>query len=152
MNIKAFILLIACSIAVSVDVSGQASPRPTDKNTKEIYSLIDQYSQAREKSDTVLLKGILTPDIDQLVSSGEWRTGIAGSMKGMVRSSSNNPGERTLTVDKVRFLDRGVAIADARYEIKNADGSIRKMWSTFVVVQQKGKWKISAIRNMLPAG
>ena len=151
MNTKAITVLIACGIAASIHVSGQSS-RPADKNTKQIYALIDQYSQAREKSDTVLLKSILVPDVDQLVSSGEWRMGIEGSMKGMVRSSSSNPGERTLIVDKVRFLSPGVAIADARYEIKNADGSTRKMWSTFVVVQQKGKWKISAIRNMLPAG
>lgn len=150
MNARTFILLTTC-IAVSIYVSGQAS-RLADKKTKGIYSLIDQYSQAREKSDTVLLKSILMPDVDQLVSSGEWRMGIEGSMKGMVRSSSSNPGERTLTVDKVRFLNPGVAIADARYEIKNADGSMRRMWSTFVVVQEKGRWKISAIRNMLPAG
>lgn len=150
MNARTFILLTTC-IAVSIHVSGQAS-RPADKKTKDIYSLIDQYSQAREKSDTVLLKSILMPDVDQLVSSGEWRMGIEGSMKGMVRSSSSNPGERTLTVDKVRFLNPGVAIADARYEIKNADGSMRRMWSTFVVVQEKGRWKISAIRNMLPTG
>jgi len=50
--------------------------------------------------DTVMLKSILTPDVDQLVSSGEWRTGIEGAMKGMVRSSTSNPGKRTLVVYK----------------------------------------------------
>jgi len=38
--------------------------------------------------------------VDQLVSSGEWRTGIEGAMKGMVRSSTSNPGKRTLVVYK----------------------------------------------------
>jgi hypothetical protein len=40
-----------------------------DKLQKAITSLIDQYSYAREKRDTVLLKTILTPDVDQLVST-----------------------------------------------------------------------------------
>jgi uncharacterized protein (TIGR02246 family) len=118
---------------------------------KAIYKLIDQYSQARETKDTVLLKNILTDDIDQLVSNGEWRIGIRVAIDGMMRSSTSNPGSRTLTIDKIRYLGSASAIADCRYEIKNPDGSERKMWSTFVVVKQKGRWRISAIRNMLPA-
>jgi hypothetical protein len=118
---------------------------------RDIYALIDKYSTAREKSDTVLLKSILTAEVDQLVSSGEWRNGIQGSVQGMLRSSGSNPGQRTLTVDKLRLLNSTTAIVDARYEIKNTDGTVRKMWSTFVVVNEGGSWKITAIRNMLPA-
>jgi uncharacterized protein (TIGR02246 family) len=121
-----------------------------DRNRQEIYSLIDQYAQAREESNTALLESILTSDIDQLVSSGEWRRGMEGAMQGMMRSSSRNPGERTLTVDQLRFINPETAIVDARYEIKNPDGSARKMWSTFVVVYDGNRWKITAIRNMLP--
>lgn len=115
-----------------------------------IISLIDQYSLARDKQDTLLLKHILTEDVDQLVSSGEWRMGIGAAVKGMMQSSQGNPGSRKLIVDKIRFLDANNGIADARYEIQNPDGTIRKMWSTFIVVNQKGKWKIAGIRNMLP--
>ncbi|HNR07943.1 MAG TPA: hypothetical protein PKM27_11555 [Saprospiraceae bacterium] len=118
---------------------------------KEIYSLIDQYSSAREKRDTAMLRHLLTPDADQLVSSGQWRVGIGEAVKGMLLSSESNPGSRRLIVDKIRFLDSKHAIADARYEIQNPDGAARKMWSTFIVVFQNGSWKIAAIRNMLPA-
>lgn len=118
---------------------------------KEIYTLIENYTKSRETQDTVLLKSILTPDIDQLVSSGEWRYGKEGAMKGMMRSSESNPGKRTITVEKIRFLNPECAIADARYEIENVDGTSRKMWSTFIVVLQDKKWKITAIRNMKPA-
>jgi len=123
-----------------------------DKGIREIYILIDNYSLARDKKDTVLLKSILTNDVDQFVSSGEWRNGISEAVQGMMRSSENNPGTRTLTVEKIRFLDSKNAIADARYEIKSREGTTRKMWSTFVVVNDNGKWKIAAIRNMLPSG
>jgi hypothetical protein len=122
-----------------------------DKQKQSIYSLIDRYSLAREKRDTVLLKQLLTDDVDQLVSSGEWRVGIGEAVKGMLRSSEGNPGSRKLWVDKIRFLNSKNGIADARYEIKNPDGTTRKMWSTFMVVYQNGSWKIAAIRNMLPA-
>ena len=121
-----------------------------DKARTEIISLINIYAQAREKQDTVLLKEILTSDIDQLVSTGEWRSGINESIGGMKRSSESNPGSRRLTVEKIRFLNDESAIADARYEIQNPDGTMRKMWSTFIVAYQDKSWKISAIRNMLP--
>lgn len=123
-----------------------------DKQTRAVYSLIDNYSLAREKKDTVILKTILTNDVDQLVSTGEWRFGLGEAVQGMQRSSQTNPGARTLTVEKVRFVNSKTAIADARYEIKNTDGTTRKMWSTFIVIQQHGAWKIAAIRNMLPSG
>ena len=123
-----------------------------EERIRNIYALINNYSQARDQKDTVLLKSILTNNVDQLVSSGEWRNGVGEAVHGMLQSSENNPGTRTLTVEKIRFLDSKNAIADARYEIKNKEGIIRKMWSTFVVVNDKGRWKIAAIRNMLPSG
>jgi hypothetical protein len=122
-----------------------------EKLKKTITSLIDQYSQAREKRDTGLLKTILTANVDQLVSTGEWRVGINAAVEGMMRSSANNPGTRTLVVEKIQAITPSSAIVDCRYEIKNADGTTRKMWSTFIVIGDKDVWKIMSIRNMLPA-
>jgi uncharacterized protein (TIGR02246 family) len=124
---------------------------PNDQQRKAITALIDQYAQAREKKDTTLLKTILTDDIDQLVSTGEWRNGMSESVKGMMRSSASTPGTRTLNVEKIRMLNSNIAIVDCRYEIQNTNGTSRKMWSTFIVVFKNENWKISAIRNMLPA-
>ena len=62
------------------------------------------------------------------------------------------PGTRTLTIDRMRLLDANSAIVDCKYEIQDADGTPRKMWSTFIAVVDKGVWKISGIRNMLPTG
>ena len=123
----------------------------TSQQRKAITDLIDQYSQAREKRDTVMLKDILTMDVDQLVSTGEWREGIRSAIEGMLRSSANSPGTRTLSVAKIQKMNASTAIVDCRYEIQNADSSVRKMWSTFIVVTDKKKWKIRSIRNMLPA-
>jgi hypothetical protein len=122
-----------------------------DKLQKAITTLIDQYSQAREKKDTALLKTILTPNVDQLVSTGEWRVGINAAIEGMMKSSANSPGTRTLHIEKIQTITPSSAIIDCRYEIQNTDGTARKMWSTFIVIADKKTWKIMAIRNMLPA-
>jgi len=124
---------------------------PDDLQRKAITLLIEQYAEAREKNDTVLLKNILTTDVDQLVSTGEWRIGIGASVQGMLKSSANSPGTRTLRVENIRMFNPTTAIVDCRYEIQNTDGTLRKMWSTFLVVAEKKIWKISAIRNMMPA-
>lgn len=130
---------------------GQQPIKATDKQQQAITSLIDQYSRARERKDTILLKAILTADVDQLVSTGEWRAGITAAVEGMMKSSANNPGTRTLSVEKIQMITALSAIVDCRYEIQNADSTARKMWSTFIVVADKETWKIRAIRNMLPA-
>ena len=121
------------------------------KSQKAITTLIDQYSLAREKRDTVLLKTILTQDVDQLVSTGEWRVGINAAVEGMMKSSANSPGTRTIKIEKIQTITPSSAIVDCRYEIQNTDGTARKMWSTFIVISDKKIWKIMAIRNMLPA-
>lgn len=147
---KNIILLLLLHFTGYVATYGQDTTL-TDERRKAITDLIDKYADAREKSDTSLLKTILTSDIDQLVSTGEWREGIRSAIEGMLRSSANSPGTRTLHVTKIQLLNTTSAIADCRYEIQNADGSVRKMWSTFIVIADKNKWKIRAIRNMLPA-
>lgn len=147
---KNILLLLLLNITCISSLCGQNSV-PNDKQKKELTLLIDKYSEARENRDTVLLKNILTTDVDQLVSTGEWRDGIAASVKGMLRSSASTPGTRSLTVEKIRILSPTSAIIDCKYIIQNADGSPRKMWSTFLAISDKGKWKISAIRNMLPS-
>ena len=147
---KNILFLVLVNITMTSVLYSQ-HPVLDDSQMKNIYLLIEQYAQAREKRDTVLLKNILTTDIDQLVSTGEWRIGINSSVQGMLNSSSTNPGTRTLTIDKIRPFNPNSAIVDCKYVIQNADRTFRTMWSTFIVVREKGVWKISAIRNMLPS-
>ena len=147
---KNHFLFILCAFMTLPLIYAQDAMSNTKKR-QGIYKLIDNYARAREKKDAVLLDSILTTDVDQLVSSGKWRKGKKESMKGMLQSSSSNPGTRTLKIEKIRFLNPVSAIADARYQIQNADGTTRKMWSTFIVVYGEDRWEITAIRNMLPA-
>ncbi len=145
---KNIFLLLILNLSGILFLNGQNST-PNNHQRKAIASLIDQYSEAREKRDTVLLKTILTADVDQLVSTGEWRNGVGASVEGMLKSSINAPGTRTLNIEKIRMFNPNCAIVDCKYEIQNVDGTTRRMWSTFIVLSDKKIWKISAIRNML---
>jgi hypothetical protein len=147
---KKIALLFVLHFAGIMFLYGQ-NEKLNDKAQKEITSLIDQYSEAREKRDTSLLKKILTSDVDQLVSTGEWRSGIKAAVEGMMKNSANSPGTRTLRIEKIQMITASSAIVDCRYEIQGADNTTRKMWSAFIVIADKKLWKIKAIRNMLPA-
>jgi hypothetical protein len=149
-TVKKIILLSILNLSFALFFYGQGN-NPDEHQQKAFSSLIDRYSVAREKSDTTLLKSILTEDIDQLVSTGEWRKGIGAAVQGMLKSSATSPGTRTLRIESMRMLSSTSAIVDCRYEIKNTGGTTRNMWSSFLVVAKGEIWKISAIRNMLPA-
>lgn len=92
-----------------------------------ISTVIEMYVRARETQVTLMLNKILTTDMDQLVSSGNWRNIREMAIEGMLRSSANNPGKRTLTIQKLRFLNTESDLADCKYQIKNSAGSERNM-------------------------
>lgn len=115
-----------------------------------IRDVVKEYLASRERRDAAALGALFTDDADQLVSSGEWRKGRGDLVKGTL-TSSQRPGTRTIALETIRFPARDVAIADGRYEITGGQDPDRRMWSTFVMTRQAAGWRISAIRNMLPA-
>ncbi|MDX2151754.1 MAG: SgcJ/EcaC family oxidoreductase [Bryobacteraceae bacterium] len=117
-----------------------------------VRRLIAAYVEAREQRDAQRLSALLTPDADQLVSSGEWRKGREELVKGMLASSQRNAGQRTIEIETVRFIAPGVALADGRYQIAaEPGGQARHMWTAFLLTRRDNTWRIAAIRNMLPA-
>ncbi|MFZ4984994.1 MAG: SgcJ/EcaC family oxidoreductase [Blastocatellia bacterium] len=127
-------------------------PSPANPAEQAIRLLISRYVEAREKIDPGAVEPLFTAEADQLVSSGEWRRGRPALVAGTTASSRRNPGHRSITIDRIRFLSSRIAIVDARYELAGQNGSAsRKMWSTLIVQRSKQGWQIAAIRNMLPA-
>jgi len=117
-----------------------------------IRGTIQKYMDARDQRDATALAALFTMDVDQLVSSGEWRKGREAVVKGTLGSSQSTGGKRSITVESVRFLAPDVALADGRYELSGlANGETRKMWTTILLKRDSDGWHISAIRNMLPA-
>ena len=136
-------LLAACLVA-ALPVAAQPQ-----RDDLAIRALVQRYLDARDRDDAKAVAALFTADADQLVSSGEWRKGRDEVVKGTL-ASTRSGGRRTLTVEAIRYIASGTAIADARYELAS-DAATRRMWSTFVAVRENDGWKIAAIRNMLPA-
>jgi uncharacterized protein (TIGR02246 family) len=134
-----------CAFFVVAAAFGQ-SPAGDEAVIREV---VRKYVDARENRDAKVTEALFTNDADQLVSSGEWRKGREEVVRGTMASSASNQGKRTITVVSVRFLTADVALADGRYEIGGAES--RKMWTSLVLKRAPDGWRISAIRNMLPA-
>ncbi len=117
-----------------------------------VRAVVQRYMDARDHQDAAEVEALFSADADQLVSSGEWRRGRSEVVAGTLASSRSSGGRRTIAVESVRFVAPGVALVDGRYELTGLrDGSSRRMWSTLIVTRGPDGWRITAIRNMLPA-
>lgn len=140
-------LCFVVSAAVLAQSSGRAAP-----DEAAIRDVVRRYVDAREKQDPKLLEALFTEDADQLTTAGEWRKGRDNVVRGGIASSQANPGSRQISIETIRFVVPGVAVADGRYEISGAQGAApRRMWTTFVLTRGRpGEWRVAAIRNMAP--
>lgn len=143
---------LACCLLVSTLLPAQPPPALAAPDERAIRAVVESYLAARANQDAAALAKLFTGEVDQLVSSGEWRKGRDAVVRGTLASSQNSGGQRSISIESVRLLAPGVALADGRYELKNlAGGQTRGMWTTFLMTGAPGGWRIAAIRNMLPA-
>jgi uncharacterized protein (TIGR02246 family) len=142
-----FLVLLICAACVdriNAQVAGAA------KDESAVREVVKRYVEAREQREPKAVAALFDSSADQLVSTGEWRKGRDELVRGMLASSGQNSGKRTINVESVRFITPEVAIVDGRYEIAGPES--RKMWTTFVMKHSTDGWRIEAIRNMLPSG
>jgi len=125
--------------------------QPVPRDEAAIRDVVKAYVAAREQSDPSAIGALFADGADQLTSSGEWRKGRDAIVRGTLESSRRAAGTRTITLETIRFPASGVALADGRYEITGAQTGTRRMWTTFLLVRAGDRWRITAIRNMLPA-
>ena len=143
---------ISGSIALAMCLFAQAGRTQTKSDEAAVREMVQKYMDARDRQDARAIESLFTADADQLVSSGDWRKGRAEVVKGTMASSQSTGGQRTITVESVRFVGSGVALADGRYDLTGLAGAqTRHMWTSLVIVKTGDGWKIAAIRNMLPA-
>ena len=130
--------------------AAERSSAASSADEAAVRAVVRSYVDARELRDPAAIEALFTSDADQHTTAGEWRRGRAEVIRGSIESSGRNPGTRTITVERVRFITPDVAIADGRYEIA-AQGGARRMWTTIVLERESGAWRIAAIRNMVPS-
>jgi uncharacterized protein (TIGR02246 family) len=142
--------LAACLLLTALRAQPPTALSALDE--KAIRAVVASYLAARANQDAPALEKLFTSEVDQLVSSGEWRKGRDAVVRGTLQSSRSSGGERSILIESVRVVAPGVALADGRYQLKNlAGGQSRSMWTTFLLSSAPDGWRIAAIRNMLPA-
>ena len=143
-------VVMAASLG-GVVARGAAQPKAA-ADEQAVRAVVARYVDAREKRDAAALAALFVADVDQLVSSGDWRRGKEAVVSGGLASSARSAGARTIRIEHVRLVAPDVAVADGRYEIGGtSETATRRMWTTFVMARSADGWRISAIRNMLPA-
>jgi uncharacterized protein (TIGR02246 family) len=140
-------LLVLCLTAPGPGAAKSSAAQSSDDAA--VRTVVRTYVNARELRDPAAIETIFTADADQHTTSGEWRRGRPEVIRGSMESSKRTPGNRSITVETVRFITPDVAIADGPYEI-SLDGNVRRMWTTIVLEREGGAWRIAAIRNMVP--
>lgn len=139
------LVLLIGSAAIGQDAALQNSDEAAIRN------LIAQYLETRLQDDELALRSLLTLEVDQLPTSGMLRSGIDAVAEEALATSERTGGDRSITIASIRFITPDVAIVDGPYDIVNRlDGQDRHYLTTFVVVREENRWKITAIRNMQP--
>jgi uncharacterized protein (TIGR02246 family) len=143
---------VFCVLGVGVQVAPTGLAQSKGGAEAAVRDLVANYVAARDRGDAAGVAAVFTEHADQLTSSGEWRRGRDELVRGTLASSKANSGARTITIETVRFPAADVAIADGEYVIAaTSTAQARKMWTSFVMIRSGGRWRIDAIRNMLPA-
>jgi uncharacterized protein (TIGR02246 family) len=142
-------LLALVLAAAAQPAAAQSAGRAADEAA--IRGVIQAFLDTREANDPAALGALLTEDVDQQQTSGNTRRGREAVVTGSLATQQSTGGKRTITVDSLRFVSADVAIADGRYDsVGRADGTDQRMLTSMVLRREAGKWKIAAIRNMLP--
>jgi len=131
--------------------SGNLYAQASRPNEQAIRGLVAEYVDARNSNDAEAVRKLFTPDADQLVSTGEWRKSLADLVRGASASSRKETGTSSIAIENIRLVNPTVAIVDGRYRTTSLKGVIREMWTTIILQYVDPNWRITAIRNMLPA-
>ena len=146
------VFAVFCVLTVSAQVALPGVAQSKGSDEAAVRDVVAGYVAARDRADAAAVAAVFTENADQLTSSGEWRRGRDELVRGTLASSKANSGARTITIKTVRFPAGDVAIADGEYVIAaTSSAQARTMWTSFVMIRSGGRWRIDAIRNMLPA-
>lgn len=151
LTLMALLLSLFSNLAFSQN-AGELSADMSDSDTEAAISeLLSQYLETRAQNNEQGLLALLTEDVDQLTTSGILRSGRAEVSSGSLATTRNNSGDRSITIDTIRFIRPDVAMVNARYDIVNRrNGPDSHYLTSFLVIMEDQRWRISAIRNMQP--
>jgi uncharacterized protein (TIGR02246 family) len=147
--------ILATTIAlVAPGMAAQKKASATDQEA--IKKVVADYTEAWNKHDARALSMYYAEDGDLVSATGSMSKGRAEIEKAVARdfSTRSKGGKRTTTVQSVRFIKPGVALADVTFETVGSPGaegkevSPTKGYSSLVMTKKDGRWWITAQREM----
>jgi uncharacterized protein (TIGR02246 family) len=129
-------------------MAAQKTASTTDQEA--IKKVVAEYTEAWNKHDGRALSMFYAQDGDLVSATGSKSKGRVEIEKAVARdfSSRSQAGKRTATIQSVRVIKPGVALADVAFETVGAPGAEGKGYSTLIMTKQDGRWWIAAQREM----
>jgi len=153
------LVALASIFVVAPMIGGRPTPLPTfTTEQQQVVAEHKKFADAWNKHDVAGLTALWTKDGDYIEPDGRLMTGPEElkTAYGIVHASVFKDSTLHLMVERVRFVGKDVALVDGSYELLgardphgNAIGP-RAGYFTTVLVKEKGEWKVSASRLMLP--
>jgi len=136
-------IVAAGAILFAASVSS-AQTRPADEAA--IHVQIAAYETALNKRDPAAVAALFAPDGDLVFFDSPRVSGRDGLIQNTKDALATWPATMrfTLSITAIRFLSPDAAIVDT--EAHFSEGDMRANRGTSVVVRQKGKWLIAALR------
>ena len=127
-----------------------------NKSTTAIEALMRRHEEAWNAHDRAAFESLFTEDADFVNVVGQHAIGreaIGSDFEQIHRTFMRNSHVRMLHWS-VRYIHAQVAVVRVRWEMTGVDKvpgwnvpDLRRGLLTYVVVEQKGEWKVTAIQN-----
>ncbi|MHC1730672.1 MAG: SgcJ/EcaC family oxidoreductase [Bacteroidales bacterium] len=150
-------ILLGFSMAVSIPAVSQNLNKKQSADTAFIKQVMADLDAAYDKRDAVAYIELFQEDADFL-----WTTGVLSKDRNEIQQQVTNtfkviPSEykHISTLQRIRFITPDIAIVDGtvmfvREGAAETEEPFWKALTTGVCKKEKGQWRVSAIRLMLP--
>ena len=125
--------------------------RPED--SKAIDAIRKEYEAGLNSRTASRIGALLLPDADKIDIRGQSFSTAKDIEKDYAELLSGRMKGAKFTIEKkgLRLINRNAAILDSTFKIELAgNGGVLSGFATNILVKSKGKWKIMAIRGMIP--
>ena len=158
---------LSCILALALPVVARAqqsavpaSPAATAKNSagrandeQAVRDVVARLIDAWNRHDAAAASAEMTEDVDMVAPPGMRMAGRAAieAASPQMFATLYKDAHETATTDRIRFLGSNVALGDGTFTLvgPNFPGDARGL-QTVVLVKTGGKWKLAALRRMIP--
>jgi uncharacterized protein (TIGR02246 family) len=165
-HVSPMLLGFSALLAVAVPAVGSAqqgtaalaSDGPAAAHTREeqaIRGVISDLISAWNRHDAAGAAAQMTEDVDMVAPPGMYAHGRAQieADSPALFATLYKDAHESVTTDRIRFLRPDVALVDGTFTLvgPNFPGDARGL-QTVVLVRDRGRWAVAALRRMIPVG